>query len=102
MQTAATTANVQPGAARPVATGGAAIGANTFAGYQIIRRNGAVVPFEPNKIAIAMMKAFLAVQKEFGTFDAFIWQFVGGAPIVNRLKRAEGHLRRLRPAAQRT
>ncbi|MEY4140335.1 MAG: Ribonucleoside-diphosphate reductase 1 subunit alpha, partial [Pseudomonadota bacterium] len=29
--------------------------------YQIIRRNGAVVPFEPNKIAVAMMKAFLAV-----------------------------------------
>ncbi|TAF85641.1 MAG: hypothetical protein EAZ54_02140, partial [Curvibacter sp.] len=34
---------------------------NTFAHYQIIRRNGAVVPFEPNKIAVAMMKAFLAV-----------------------------------------
>ena len=29
--------------------------------YQIIRRNGAVVPFEPTKIAVAMMKAFLAV-----------------------------------------
>ncbi len=29
--------------------------------YQIIRRNGAVVPFEPAKIAVAMMKAFLAV-----------------------------------------
>lgn len=29
-------------------------------------------------------KAFLAVQKEFGSFDAFIWQFVGGTPIVNR------------------
>ena len=29
--------------------------------YQIIRRNGAVVPFEPPKIAVAMMKAFLAV-----------------------------------------
>lgn len=29
--------------------------------YQIIRRNGAVVPFEPSKIANVMMKAFLAV-----------------------------------------
>lgn len=29
-------------------------------------------------------KAFLAVQKEFGTFDHYIWQFVGGKPIVNR------------------
>src|SRR5213592_1984489 len=28
-------------------------------------------------------KAFLAVQKEFGTFDAFIWQFVGGCPKQN-------------------
>jgi len=26
--------------------------------YQIIRRNGAVVPFEPSKIAVALMKAF--------------------------------------------
>ena len=31
----------------------------TLAQYQIIRRNGAVVPFEPGKIAVAMMKAFL-------------------------------------------
>jgi DNA-3-methyladenine glycosylase I len=30
---------------------------------------------------IAGAKAFLAVQKEFGSFDAFIWQFVGGKPL---------------------
>jgi DNA-3-methyladenine glycosylase I len=29
-------------------------------------------------------KAFLAVQEEFGSFDAYAWQFVGGRPIVNR------------------
>jgi DNA-3-methyladenine glycosylase I len=28
-------------------------------------------------------KAFLAVQKEFGSFDRYIWQFVGGKPRVN-------------------
>ena len=28
-------------------------------------------------------RSFLAVQEEFGTFDAYIWRFVGGAPIVN-------------------
>ncbi len=28
-------------------------------------------------------KAFLAVQKEFGSFDAHAWKFVGGRPIVN-------------------
>ncbi len=29
-------------------------------------------------------KAFLAVQKESGSFDVYIWQFVGGKPIQNR------------------
>jgi DNA-3-methyladenine glycosylase I len=28
-------------------------------------------------------KAFLAVQKEFGSFDAYVWRFVSGAPRVN-------------------
>ncbi len=32
---------------------------------------------------IANAKAFLAVQKEFGTFDKYIWQFVAGKPKVN-------------------
>ena len=31
-------------------------------------------------------RAFLAVQKEFGTFDTYIWSFVGGKPIVNSWK----------------
>jgi DNA-3-methyladenine glycosylase I len=31
-------------------------------------------------------KAFLAVQKEFGSFDKYLWQFVSGCPIQNRLK----------------
>jgi len=29
-------------------------------------------------------KAFLAVQREFGSFDAYVWRFVGGQPVVNR------------------
>jgi DNA-3-methyladenine glycosylase I len=33
--------------------------------------------------AIQNAKAFLAVQKEFGTFDEYIWGFVGGAPKQN-------------------
>ncbi len=36
------------------------------------------------KAAIQNARAFLAVQQEFGTFDRYIWQFVGGKPIVNR------------------
>jgi DNA-3-methyladenine glycosylase I len=35
---------------------------------------------------IGNAKAFLAVQKEFGSFDAYIWQFVGGKPKQNRWK----------------
>jgi len=31
--------------------------------------------------------AFLEVQKEFGSFDKYIWQFVGGKPIRNRWKK---------------
>src|SRR5262245_36908746 len=36
------------------------------------------------KAAILNARAFLAVQKEFGSFDRYIWQFVGGQPKVNR------------------
>jgi DNA-3-methyladenine glycosylase I len=34
--------------------------------------------------AISNARAFLAVQKEFGSFDAYIWRFVGGSPMINR------------------
>jgi DNA-3-methyladenine glycosylase I len=33
--------------------------------------------------AVTNAKAFLAVQNEFGSFDAYAWQFVGGAPRIN-------------------
>jgi DNA-3-methyladenine glycosylase I len=36
--------------------------------------------------AVGNAKAFLQVQKEFGSFDAWIWQFVGGQPRVNSPK----------------
>jgi DNA-3-methyladenine glycosylase I len=35
---------------------------------------------------ISNARAFLQVQKEFGTFDAYIWNFVDGAPIQNSWK----------------
>ena len=50
----------------------------TLANYQIIRRNGAVVPFEPNKIAVAMMKAFLAVHGTQGAASASVRETVDG------------------------
>src|SRR5436190_13321611 len=41
------------------------------------------------KIAAAVQnaKAFLAVQKEFGNFDAYIWSFVNNQPIRNKFKK---------------
>src|SRR5215467_14333296 len=36
--------------------------------------------------AVSNAKAFLKVQKEFGSFDTYIWEFVGDKPIVNKLK----------------
>jgi DNA-3-methyladenine glycosylase I len=40
------------------------------------------------KIAAAVRnaRAFLAVQEEFGSFDAYIWRFVGGRPVRNAWK----------------
>ena len=52
--------------------------ANPLAHYQIIRRNGSVVPFEPNKIAIAMKKAFLAVHGTQGAASASVRETVDG------------------------
>jgi len=60
----------------PDADAGASLAGASFAHYQIIRRNGAVVPFEPNKIAIAMMKAFLAVRGTQGAASASVREVV--------------------------
>src|SRR5882724_317460 len=71
VQTIAPESNV---AARAISASGAA--ASAFAGYQIIRRNGAVVGFEPNKIAVALMKAFLAVHGTQGAASASVRETV--------------------------
>src|SRR3954469_8540591 len=46
--------------------------------YKIIRRNGAVVGFEPAKISVAMTKAFLAVNGSQGAASARIREVVSG------------------------
>lgn len=38
------------------------------------------------RATISNAELFLQVQKEFGTFDKYIWSFTGGKPIVNRWK----------------
>jgi DNA-3-methyladenine glycosylase I len=35
---------------------------------------------------VANAKAFLEIQKEYGSFDKYIWQFVGGKPVQNNWK----------------
>ncbi len=39
--------------------------------------------------AVRNARAFLAIQKEFGSFDAYVWPFVGGKPKVNRRRRVK-------------
>jgi DNA-3-methyladenine glycosylase I len=36
--------------------------------------------------AVKNARAFLAIQKEFGSFDAYQWRFVDGQPLVNRFR----------------
>src|ERR1700752_646298 len=77
MQTVTTSTDAQGAASVSGAvTRPAAPGASAYQGYQIIRRNGAVVAFEPNKIAIAMMKAFLAVHGTQGAASASVRETV--------------------------
>ncbi|MFM2405021.1 MAG: hypothetical protein RL223_2901 [Pseudomonadota bacterium] len=74
MHTATDTTTVLP--STPLAEGHAVSGAPAYAGYHIIRRNGSVVAFEPNKIAVALMKAFLAVRGTQGAASASVRETV--------------------------
>ncbi len=48
--------------------------------------------------AVTNAQAFLRVQAEFGSFDKFVWQFVGGSPIQNKWKN-HGQLPAVTPLA---
>jgi DNA-3-methyladenine glycosylase I len=37
--------------------------------------------------AVTNARGFLAIQKEFGSFDRYVWEFVGGKPLVNRWRK---------------
>ncbi len=80
MQTASNSpAAIQTDVLAPPSAADAAPGAlHALSHYQIIRRNGAVVPFEPHKIAVAMMKAFLAVHGTQGAASASVRETVDG------------------------
>jgi ribonucleoside-diphosphate reductase alpha chain len=63
---------------QPMIGSESASASSAYQGYQIIRRNGAVVVFEPNKIAVALMKAFLAVHGTQGAASASVRETVEG------------------------
>ena len=74
MQTVAATPTAETGLAQAPRESAAA--SASFPQHQIIRRNGAVVHFEPSKVAVAMMKAFLAVHGTSGAASASVRETV--------------------------
>ncbi|WP_304306964.1 ATP cone domain-containing protein, partial [Pseudacidovorax intermedius] len=70
--------SAQPLPTMPAGRDVAGTTAPALAHYQIIRRNGAVVPFAPEKITVAMMKAFLAVHGTQGAASASVRETVEG------------------------
>lgn len=67
--------------------------AQSYQDYKIIRRNGAVVAFEPTKIAVAMTKAFLAVNGGQGAASARVRELVEQQTqvVVRALLRSRPH-----------
>jgi DNA-3-methyladenine glycosylase I len=53
---------------------------------QLLRNDGIIRNRLKIHAAVNNAKRFLAVQDEFGSFDAYIWRFVGGKPIVKKLR----------------
>jgi DNA-3-methyladenine glycosylase I len=66
--------------------------ANKIAGYnvedtkQLLANPGIIRNRLKVAATIKNAKAFLEIQKEFGSFDAYIWQFVGRKPINHKIK----------------
>ncbi|WP_430626792.1 ribonucleoside-diphosphate reductase subunit alpha [Thiobacter aerophilum] len=69
----------------------AVVNDKTYADYKTIRRNGSVVAFEPNKIAIAMTKAFIAVKGSQAAASARVRELVEQLTqqVVNALMRRQ-------------
>jgi DNA-3-methyladenine glycosylase I len=54
---------------------------------QLLKNEGIVRNRLKVEASVGNAKAFLEVQKEFGSFDKYIWGFVGGKPIQNRFRK---------------
>ncbi|TMH82949.1 MAG: ribonucleoside-diphosphate reductase subunit alpha [Betaproteobacteria bacterium] len=83
-----TTASAALGVAVPESSTG---GRNPYSEYKLIRRNGAVVGFEPAKITVAVTKAFLAVNGSQGAASARIRELVAAltAAVIGALMRRQ-------------
>jgi DNA-3-methyladenine glycosylase I len=53
---------------------------------QLLQNPGIVRNRLKVRSAVVNARAFLQVRDEFGSFDRYIWQFVGGIPRINRLR----------------
>jgi ribonucleoside-diphosphate reductase alpha chain len=91
MQIAAEATTSQSLQTTPFQDAGAEAQPSPFSQHKIIRRNGAVVGFEPGKISVAMTKAFLAVEGGQGAASARIRELVAALTdsVVNALIRRQ-------------
>jgi DNA-3-methyladenine glycosylase I len=53
---------------------------------ELLQNDGIIRQRSKIESVIANAKAFLEIQKEHSSFDAYIWQFVNGQPIINHWK----------------
>jgi DNA-3-methyladenine glycosylase I len=51
---------------------------------ELMHNAGIIRNYRKILASIGNAQAFLAIQAEFGTFDNYVWQFVGGKPLINR------------------
>jgi len=57
----------------------------------LLNNPGIIRNLQKIEAAINNAKRFLEVQQEFGSFDAYIWRFVGGKPIVHKLRKLKDY-----------
>ena len=56
---------------------------------ELLRNPGIIRNRRKVEVAVGNARAFLAVQEEFGSFDHYIWRFVGGHPVRNAWRSVE-------------
>jgi DNA-3-methyladenine glycosylase I len=56
---------------------------------RILRDPGIIRNRAKVEAAVANARGVLLLRQEFGTFDAYVWQFVGGKPVINNWKHSE-------------